>query len=178
MYSTVEQPWYKQFWPWFLITLPSVVIIACLFTAYLAVKNPLSMVKKDYYQEGLTININKAELKQAKSLGLRAHMLFENNHVIQVELNSSTVINYPSTLELNFNHPVDDAKDISLVLTLTRDKTYASELIKSEQWQLLQNEKHWYLQLQSSSKSKVEWILEGQTDHAAVNELTLTPSGP
>lgn len=32
-------PWYKQFWPWFLIALPGSVVIASLFTISLAVEN-------------------------------------------------------------------------------------------------------------------------------------------
>ncbi|MFT7320700.1 FixH family protein, partial [Congregibacter sp.] len=31
-----EEPWYQQFWPWFLIALPGSVVIAGLSTLYIA----------------------------------------------------------------------------------------------------------------------------------------------
>ena len=30
------QPWYRQFWPWFLISLPASVVVAGLSTLYIA----------------------------------------------------------------------------------------------------------------------------------------------
>ena len=31
--------WYKQFWPWFLISLPASVVVASMFTISIAVEN-------------------------------------------------------------------------------------------------------------------------------------------
>ena len=45
------QPWYKQFWPWFLITLPGIVVIASMITIYIAVTNPDRLVKKDQHED-------------------------------------------------------------------------------------------------------------------------------
>lgn len=56
--------WYKQFWPWFLIALPTIVVIASLFTVYIAVTNPDPVIEDDYYRQGLTIN-KKLEAQQA-----------------------------------------------------------------------------------------------------------------
>ena len=49
-------PWYRQFWPWFIIALPTVVVIASLLTVYIAVSHPDPLVDGDYYRHGLTIN--------------------------------------------------------------------------------------------------------------------------
>jgi hypothetical protein len=40
-------PWYRQFWPWFIIALPAAAVIASLFTLYLAVSNPDYLVVDD-----------------------------------------------------------------------------------------------------------------------------------
>jgi len=37
-------PWYKQFWPWFIIALPASVVIASFFTLWLAISNPDQLV--------------------------------------------------------------------------------------------------------------------------------------
>lgn len=40
-------PWFKQFWPWFLIALPGSVVLASIFTLYLAVQHAPVVIKKD-----------------------------------------------------------------------------------------------------------------------------------
>ena len=45
-------PWYKQFWPWFIIALPASVVIASFFTLWLAISNPDHLVvdEEEYRQ--------------------------------------------------------------------------------------------------------------------------------
>jgi hypothetical protein len=38
------EPWYKQFWPWFIIALPASVVVASFFTLWLAISNPDPLV--------------------------------------------------------------------------------------------------------------------------------------
>jgi len=38
------EPWYKQFWPWFIIALPASVVVASFFTLWLAISNPDHLV--------------------------------------------------------------------------------------------------------------------------------------
>ena len=40
-------PWYKQFWPWFIIALPASVVVASFFTLWLAISNPDQLVVDD-----------------------------------------------------------------------------------------------------------------------------------
>ncbi len=42
-----DVPWYRQFWPWFIIALPAAAVIAGIITLYLAVSNPVSLVVDD-----------------------------------------------------------------------------------------------------------------------------------
>ena len=45
-------PWYKQFWPWFIIALPASAVIASFFTLWLAISNPDHLVvDEDEYQQ-------------------------------------------------------------------------------------------------------------------------------
>ena len=45
-------PWYRQFWPWFIIALPASAVIASMITLWLAVSNPDPLVlKNDDYQQ-------------------------------------------------------------------------------------------------------------------------------
>lgn len=58
-----NQPWYKQFWPWFIIALPASVVIASFFTLWLAISNPDHLVLSDQEYQSL-----KSELKAQNSV--------------------------------------------------------------------------------------------------------------
>jgi len=45
--SAPESPWYRQFWPWFIIALPAATIIAGIITFYLALSRPVQLVVGD-----------------------------------------------------------------------------------------------------------------------------------
>ena len=49
-------PWYRQFWPWFLIALPACVVIAAIATALIASRHADDLVADSYYKDGLAIN--------------------------------------------------------------------------------------------------------------------------
>ena len=50
--SEIHPPWYRQFWPWVLIAIPLLTVIASGFTFWLAVSNPDYLVVDDNeYQE-------------------------------------------------------------------------------------------------------------------------------
>ena len=45
--NEVHPPWYRQFWPWVLIAIPLLTVIASGFTFWLAVSNPDYLVVDD-----------------------------------------------------------------------------------------------------------------------------------
>ena len=47
-----NQPWYRQFWPWFIIALPASAVIASFISLWLAVSNPDHLVldEQEYQQ--------------------------------------------------------------------------------------------------------------------------------
>ena len=45
--ESVEPPWYRQFWPWFIIALPASAVIAGFITLYLAITRPDYVVIDD-----------------------------------------------------------------------------------------------------------------------------------
>ena len=50
-----QTPWHKQFWPWFLIALPTAAVIASLITLNIAIRNADTPVQGDYEKHGLTV---------------------------------------------------------------------------------------------------------------------------
>lgn len=49
-------PWYKQFWPWFLMIPPAAAVIGGIATIIIAIINADELVVADYYRQGLIIN--------------------------------------------------------------------------------------------------------------------------
>lgn len=45
--TEIHPPWYRQFWPWALIALPSSAVIGCAITIYLVLANPEHEVPRD-----------------------------------------------------------------------------------------------------------------------------------
>jgi hypothetical protein len=65
-----ELPWYKQFWPWFLIALPGSVVIAAISTAIIAFSGADPLVHDNYYKKGLAINQSNEQVSVARALGI------------------------------------------------------------------------------------------------------------
>ena len=59
--NNLHKPWFKQFWPWFLIALPGSVVIASLFTVTLAVQNAPIIIQKDIgrFVQPLEVKVEK-----------------------------------------------------------------------------------------------------------------------
>jgi len=51
MNTAVARPWYREPWPWILAAGPFIVVIAALYTAWLAVKSNDGLVTDDYYRK-------------------------------------------------------------------------------------------------------------------------------
>ena len=64
------KPWYKQFWPWFLIALPATVVIWTIMTVIVFTQNSVDLVTEDYYKKGKGINVDISKVNIAKELGL------------------------------------------------------------------------------------------------------------
>mgnify|MGYP000035313042 CR=1 FL=1 len=115
--DVMEPPWYRQFWPWFLIALPLSVVIAGFATLGIAIANRDARVGADYRQEGLArIPENAKELAAANSR-ISAKIEFSGSDgrqpiaAVFVKHNSDVRVSV-DTLQLA--HPVDAQRDVSL----------------------------------------------------------------
>lgn len=56
--------WYKEFWPWFIITLLLSVVIACIATIRLAIKYDDAPAQGSYQKQGLGIVANNVAVNK------------------------------------------------------------------------------------------------------------------
>lgn len=71
---TQPLPWYRQIWPWALIGIPGVSVIAGMVMLTLAINGADSLVVDDYYKQGKAINQRIARDQVAANLGLTAQV--------------------------------------------------------------------------------------------------------
>lgn len=120
-------PWHKQFWPWFLIILPGVVISSCIGMVFLAFYKADQLVDKDYYKSGLAINEVKHDIEQARALGVGIQL-----HLSKTEklwrfdaIYSAAQQENPPYLLVSLEHPLEESLDQTLLLKPNGD-TYTA----------------------------------------------------
>ena len=110
-------PWYKQFWPWFIIALPLSAVIAGISTVLIAVNNKVVLVADDYHKNGKAITADNSRLKAASELGMIAH-LQELGEPKQLQLSLNSLDGqFKQAIELHFAHPTLGDKDVTQTLT-------------------------------------------------------------
>ncbi len=108
------QPWYKQFWPWFLIILPCCAVVASVYTYFIAANTPFAMVSEDYYKEGKGINQDLSRIRTAQNLGLRFSLDLEDNAIL-IRQQGGEPIN--GAIEVEFHHVTLGDRDFTQMLT-------------------------------------------------------------
>ena len=95
------RPWYREPWPWILMSGPAIVVCAGVATAVIAVETNDGRVADDYYQRGLAINKVIAREERAQALGLVATAQFnEGRDRVRVLLTSGVGPADPPILRL------------------------------------------------------------------------------
>lgn len=77
MNEHVTLPWYRQFWPWFLIALPAATVVAGIATLVIAATGSDDLVVDDYGRIGVLTEEKLARDRRARELGLSAVLHFD-----------------------------------------------------------------------------------------------------
>lgn len=107
-----NKPWYREPWPWFLMSLPATAVVAGVATVWIAVQSADGLVVGDYYKAGLAINQTLARDDAARALALAATLKNENG-ALALRL-SGRLQTYPEQLVLQLSHPTHQGMDHSL----------------------------------------------------------------
>lgn len=165
--NTDTKPWYKQFWPWFIIFFPFVSVVAGLTTVVIAINNADSLVADDYYKEGLAINQVLDRDRKASELGLSANiMLNRSTQQLRLILKSSQNISLPEELQLSMLHPTQAERDKAWLLRHEQGDVYSTDtgsLVAGS----------WHIVLEPLDK---EWRLAGRIAVPRETTISLTPS--
>jgi hypothetical protein len=109
-----SRPWYREPWPWFLISLPATAVIAGLVTVWIAYRSADGLVVGDYYKAGLAINQTLERDELARKLELSATLQIVGT-TLQLDL-AGRLDAFPSSLKVHVAHPTRQGADQSLEL--------------------------------------------------------------
>lgn len=111
----MTQPWYRQFWPWFLIALPCAAVVGSIATAIIAGRDGVNLVAEDYYKQGKEINQDLSKFDRAEALGIRIALAVNGKELTLNPLSGD----FPAgqALHLSLFHPTLEGQDSEHLLT-------------------------------------------------------------
>jgi uncharacterized protein len=117
------KPWYREPWPWLLMSGPAAVLAAGAATTWIAFASADGLVAEDYYKQGLGINKRLAREEAAQRLGISAAIHVEPG-AIRVELQGVA----PQALFVHLAHATRAGHDMRLRLAPTQRNLYETVL--------------------------------------------------
>lgn len=124
-------PWYKQFWPWFLISILVFAVVIGLGLLFVSLLNPDSMVRDNYYKEGRAINMHMGRDNMARELELQAEFrIDEVTGDVALQLDGA-LEELPSRLQLEIMSPTHAERDRSVELRHLSANQYSGQLPSS-----------------------------------------------
>lgn len=133
--SAPHKPWYREPWPWFLMSLPATAVVAGLATVWIAVTHYDGLVVGDYYKAGLAINQTLARDAAAEAHALQA-VIQSRGGALDVAL-SGRLDAWPDRLILTLAHPTRQGQDQTLTLAHAGNGHYRAALpqLHNGKWQ-------------------------------------------
>jgi len=113
---TAGLPWYRYFWPWFIVALLSASVAAGISTVVIAFANQDSLVSESWYEIGTQINRRLDFEANAVRRSIRAELRIDNvTGEVRVDLAGEGVAMLRE-LVLDLSHPTRASSDRSISL--------------------------------------------------------------
>lgn len=158
------QPWYRQPWPWFLISIPLGTVIAGIATLIIAIQSPNALVVDDYYKAGLAINQEKERLKTAQDLELDGFLRGDDREISFSFTGPGKV--RPKTLTLHVVHATRAELDKTYTLERVDDDRYRAlwEPLPAGGWyfRLAADDNNWELRAQGRTEGPFQLRMTGE----------------
>lgn len=126
--NEAAKPWYRQRWLWFVLSIPIASVILSSIMVTVAVKGKDSLVKDNYYKDGMEINQTIEQDKLADKLGLQPLLSVGKDGVASLHFTSQT-LPPQAFLELKLLHPTVADEDIE-VRMLPTGEGFVAEIPK------------------------------------------------
>jgi len=151
------KPWYREPWPWILMSGPLIVVIAGVATAWLAFRHNDGLVAEDYYKQGLTVNQVLERESVAQRLGLRADLMHSGVQ-LRVRVTGGGEYREPAALKLRIVHPTRAGGDQVVILRPDGQGFFAGKLdrVLAGRWTVTLEDETSYWRLQGKWHADAE----------------------
>ena len=122
---TAQKPWYKHRWPWLLMMGPALVVVAGIYTTYLAFAHPDALVVDDYYKQGKAINQDLSRDRKAAAMELDASLRYDPASDKLVGTVRSQKQPFAGKLYVSLVHSTQPLKDLKLETQADRQGSFA-----------------------------------------------------
>jgi hypothetical protein len=119
----MKNPWYREPWPWILMSGPAAVVVAGGATMWIAFASADGLVADDYYKQGLAINKRFAKEDEADRRGISADVHLAPDR-LRVELHGDA----PPALFVKLAHATRAGHDLRLRLSPVAPGAYEAEV--------------------------------------------------
>ena len=120
------RPWFREPWPWLLMSGPFLVVIASLASAWIAVKTDDGVVAQDYYKQGLLINERLRHAAPDPECHLGATVTLSDSGAVRARLEGLATA--PRNLRLKLARPAQGSPAEVVALTPGADGDYVGAL--------------------------------------------------
>ncbi|MGI9236713.1 MAG: FixH family protein [Woeseiaceae bacterium] len=163
------KPWYRQFWPWFIIALPSAAVVGGLTTVWISLQTTDSLVVQS--DDGMQIVAERRVIAEqlAAELNLAAALDIDlESGAILAAIRSGDLESVPNVLELEFSHPAFANRDQQITLN-SAPPDEAGNPVWSGHFVSIPDGR-WYVTLTSDD----DWRLAGEWQ--GESQITLRPA--
>lgn len=169
--KTISKLWYKNYMVWiFVIGLPVIVVIACIWFVFYSIQIKDSVVRDDWYMDGKTLYADVSKDKLAHELNLSATFKIENQQATFILQNyHKTNFSIPEQLQVQISHATQIKKDRDF--TLTRQPN-TSELIYTGQVDMDKDKGKYYIMIKNPENT---WRLQRVQEFPMQNTIVLNP---
>jgi uncharacterized protein len=166
---TLSTPWYREPWPWLLMLGPFLVVLAGLYTGWLAFDTSDGLVDDDYYKQGLAVNqrIHRDQHALARGINAKVQLAANGRDIALAFGERDAGAAAPAALMVRLSHPTVAGRDISIVLPLGPDGVYRASLADRLTGR-------WLVLLEDATAT---WRLGGDWSPEIDPALHLTPRG-
>lgn len=163
------QPWYRQFWPWFIIALPAASVVGGLSTVWISLQTTDSLVVQS--DDGMQIvaerRVNAEQLAAELKLAALIHIDRESGAILAA-MRSGELDAVPATLQLEFSHPAFADRDQSIALSAAPPDSAGNPVWSGHFVNIPDG--RWYVTLRSND----DWRLSGEWQ--GESQITLRPA--
>ncbi|MGI9232682.1 MAG: FixH family protein [Woeseiaceae bacterium] len=163
------KPWYRQFWPWFIIALPAAAVVGGLTTVWISLQTTDSLVVQS--DDGMQIVAERRVMAErlAAELNLAAALDINlESGAILATMRSGALESIPVALQLEFSHPAFANRDQQITLN-SAPPDEAGNPVWSGHFVSVPNGR-WYVTLTSDD----DWRLAGEWQ--GESQMTLRPA--